>query len=240
MASLSTGYTEAMTSAPDGKLCRIHEYDGAYRCYTHNKMWGATTNPNHPCDGWNDVAPAQPAPSADSWAVLALSPQQNRMVQIAAGVASAPADPDVEAMIARLNAYWHGSSNPAQQNADCRDAAAMLARLRDENICDCCLGTSKPISGKPCICGGTGKMSNAVYYLHAENARLTQELCAKKPRLSREQLSTLVQLQTVEATKDWWRESYWALGDRFDTQDAELETVSAERDALRAKLYATE
>lgn len=29
--------------------CRIYEYDGAYKCYTHNRVWGAVTNPDEPC-----------------------------------------------------------------------------------------------------------------------------------------------------------------------------------------------
>lgn len=30
--------------------CRITEYDGAYKCWTHNRMWGAVTHPDEPCD----------------------------------------------------------------------------------------------------------------------------------------------------------------------------------------------
>lgn len=33
--------------------CRIHEYDGAYKCFTHQKTWGAITNPGTPCAGWS-------------------------------------------------------------------------------------------------------------------------------------------------------------------------------------------
>ncbi len=32
--------------------CRIYEHDGAFKCYTHNKMWGAVSNPDKPCEGW--------------------------------------------------------------------------------------------------------------------------------------------------------------------------------------------
>lgn len=32
--------------------CRIHEYDGAYRCYAHNRSWGAIPKPDEPCFGW--------------------------------------------------------------------------------------------------------------------------------------------------------------------------------------------
>lgn len=36
------------------KSCRIHEHDGAFKCYTHQRMWGAVTNPDEPCEGWKD------------------------------------------------------------------------------------------------------------------------------------------------------------------------------------------
>lgn len=29
--------------------CDIFEYDGAFRCHTHHKTWGAITNPDVPC-----------------------------------------------------------------------------------------------------------------------------------------------------------------------------------------------
>lgn len=57
----------------------------------------------------------------------------------------------------------------------------LLQRARDEiahNICDCCLGSGKPISGKPCMCGGTGRMSDAVFYLRERIAQLEAESAA--------------------------------------------------------------
>ena len=57
---------------------------------------------------------------------------------------------------------------------------AEVARLRAEDQCDACAGTGKPISGLPCMCRGTGKMSVAALHLRerlvardAEVARLT-------------------------------------------------------------------
>ncbi len=38
-------------------------------------------------------------------------------------------------------------------------------RLRAENMCDACAGTGDPGSGKPCMCGGSGRMSDAAAYL---------------------------------------------------------------------------
>ncbi len=45
-----------------------------------------------------------------------------------------------------------------QRSKALRDATA-------ENICDACVGTGEPISGLPCMCEGTGKMSDAARYL---------------------------------------------------------------------------
>lgn len=36
----------------DDESCRIQEYDGAFRCWTHDRTWGATTDPDEPCAGW--------------------------------------------------------------------------------------------------------------------------------------------------------------------------------------------
>jgi hypothetical protein len=35
-----------------GEPCRIMEYDGAWKCYTHNRQWGAISPVTGPCDGW--------------------------------------------------------------------------------------------------------------------------------------------------------------------------------------------
>jgi hypothetical protein len=43
-----------------------------------------------------------------------------------------------------------------------------VARLRGENTCDACCGNGKPISGLPCMCGGSGKKSDAVDVLREE------------------------------------------------------------------------
>lgn len=36
-----------------------------------------------------------------------------------------------------------------------------------EKDCDACAGTGEPISGRPCMCGGTGYARDAVVYLRA-------------------------------------------------------------------------
>ena len=54
--------------------------------------------------------------------------------------------------------------NRAHVRRLCRDYLTLWERNKDLEaasldcieVCDCCAGTGKPISGKPCICGGTG------------------------------------------------------------------------------------
>ncbi len=36
------------------------------------------------------------------------------------------------------------------------------------DVCDVCNGNGTPISGRPCMCQGTGKMSEAAVYLRKE------------------------------------------------------------------------
>jgi hypothetical protein len=33
--------------------CRIKHHDGAFKCYAHNKLWGAVSKPDQPCAGWS-------------------------------------------------------------------------------------------------------------------------------------------------------------------------------------------
>jgi hypothetical protein len=49
IAAAINAYRPAAPSA-DGETCRIHEYDGAYRCTTHNRLWGAVKDPDEPCE----------------------------------------------------------------------------------------------------------------------------------------------------------------------------------------------
>lgn len=46
--------------APSGeppKECNVFEYDGAFRCVTHGRTWGAITNPTGPCPELTHPAP---------------------------------------------------------------------------------------------------------------------------------------------------------------------------------------
>jgi hypothetical protein len=46
--------------------------------------------------------------------------------------------------------------------------ASSGAGVVNENMCDCCAGTGKPVSGLPCACNGTGKMSVAAEYFREQ------------------------------------------------------------------------
>jgi hypothetical protein len=52
----------------------------------------------------------------------------------------------------------------------------------DENTCDSCCGEPLP-KGLTCMCGGTGKMSDAARYLRVELHRVTVERDALKKAL---------------------------------------------------------
>jgi len=43
-----------------------------------------------------------------------------------------------------------------------------LEELHAENMCDACGGNGNPVSGFPCMCGGSGKASDAVQHLRKE------------------------------------------------------------------------
>jgi hypothetical protein len=43
----------SLETVPAPAACSITEYDGAYRCTTHSRTWGAVTNPDQPCEGWS-------------------------------------------------------------------------------------------------------------------------------------------------------------------------------------------
>lgn len=54
-AELMKRLNAALPTPPDrpaGAGCHITEYDGAYKCWTHDRVWGAVTHPDAPCAGW--------------------------------------------------------------------------------------------------------------------------------------------------------------------------------------------
>lgn len=52
-----------------------------------------------------------------------------------------------------------------------------VEQLHAENMCDACGGNGTPVSGLPCMCGGTGKASDAVNYLRQQLETLRNDLC---------------------------------------------------------------
>jgi hypothetical protein len=65
---------------------------------------------------------------------------------------------------------------------DCPSAPAPLAGETPEtDLCDACGGTGKPVSGLKCMCGGSGKMSDAARYLRERVVELERELAERMP-----------------------------------------------------------
>lgn len=71
-------------------------------------------------------------------------------------------DEDTDEAQAAHDAYACGRRPPV---VGLRDGRTECEALRRENMCDACAGTGKPLSGLPCMCGGSGKASDAVVYL---------------------------------------------------------------------------
>lgn len=70
----------------------------------------------------------------------------------------------------------------ATSDADARIAAleAENARLRGAAMCDACAGSGTPISGRPCMCGGSGHAADAV--IHLRGALAAEEVRADRLR----------------------------------------------------------
>lgn len=55
----------------------------------------------------------------------------------------------------------------------------------EEDTCDACGGTGKPVSGLPCICGGTGRGQDEKIGLRRKVFELEREIQELKDRLDR-------------------------------------------------------
>lgn len=55
-------------------------------------------------------------------------------------------------------------------------AETAIDELRTENMCDACAGSGEPVSGKPCMCKGTGKMSVAALTIREALAKALTKL----------------------------------------------------------------
>ncbi len=54
-----------------------------------------------------------------------------------------------------------------------RDVVVSCEALKADNVCDACAGAGEPFPGKPCMCRGSGKMSNAAVYLREQLVAVT-------------------------------------------------------------------
>lgn len=68
----------------------------------------------------------------------------------------------------------------AARHDDCNRLTAELAAAKAADQCDACLGTGMPISGKPCMCQGTGRMSDAARWLREELVKADTDVAAAK------------------------------------------------------------
>jgi len=75
----------------------------------------------------------------------------------------------------KMNDYCLNCGEQLPPCENCEKLRAEIEAARSENTCDACAGTGKPISGKPCMCGGSGKMSDAAKYLRKEVFRLSAD-----------------------------------------------------------------
>jgi hypothetical protein len=60
-----------------------------------------------------------------------------------------------------------------------------LRRAEAANQCDACLGSGKPISSIPCMCGGSGKMSASALYLREQLAVQAGDKFAQDKRIEK-------------------------------------------------------
>lgn len=85
-----------------------------------------------------------------------------------------------------------------------RDLEEQVEQLKRENMCDVCTGSGVPVSGPPCMCGGTGKMSDAVDHIR----RMFVESELKNERILRRtrELKDLVIDASVNKLDQEWRD----------------------------------
>lgn len=49
---LADAYREKYPAESAMIACNIHEHDGAFKCFSHRRKWGAVLRPDDPCKGW--------------------------------------------------------------------------------------------------------------------------------------------------------------------------------------------
>lgn len=98
-----------------------------------------------------------------------------------------------------------------------------------DNVCDACTGTGKPISGKPCMCGGTGKMSDAAVHLRKMLVEAEVELEAVKG--DRDDLRRKLDIACREKIAEKCTSGHWGCPD--ETRECQACNAEAERDKLK-------
>ena len=84
-------------------------------------------------------------------------------------------------------AYGIDLTTPGSKDSIIEQLIENVKRLEADNICDACMGTGKVISNaEQCMCGGSGKMSDAAIYLRGELFKYERpELFNNEGRLKR-------------------------------------------------------
>lgn len=108
--------------------------------------------------------------------------------------AQLPAPPVADVLVEHAEAIRAAKvSYPSRTEVALVALAAEVERLRIDQLsaesCDACGGTGHPVSGDPCMCGGTGRAVDAVSYLRSQLTdarRLVEELTGKLATAVRE------------------------------------------------------
>ena len=126
--------------------------------------------------------------------------------------------------------YNKVEENLEEQICKSSDVAALEARAlaaEAENMCDACMGTGEPTSGKPCMCGGTGKMSDAAIYLREQLNKDDVEierLIISRAAIADEQV--ILRKELDEAQRHW------------DKSNRQVEPLKAENLQLKLEIAA--
>lgn len=97
--------------------------------------------------------------------------------------------------------------------------------MSENNMCDACAGTGKPISGKPCMCGGTGRMSDAAVYLR-------EQLVAEQTRAD----SAEAEVSRLTDALDTVQPRYMQMSGDLEEAKKELERLQKDRDRYKSAI----
>jgi lipopolysaccharide biosynthesis regulator YciM len=95
------------------------------------------------------------------------------------------------------------------------DLVAVIRGQEAENRCDACRGSGTPVSGRPCMCRGTGKMSEAAIYLREELNKRDRELDKAEARVAE-------QAAEIERLKRDYETAVLAIDDLFENDHPDI------------------